>query len=63
MTRYQDTIWCDGCGIEILWTPYVEQGQEFCCEDCAHGLVCDCQMQMEWDDEYRDSAGLVDILR
>jgi hypothetical protein len=56
MTRSEDTIWCDGCGTEILWSPYVHHHQDFCCQDCAQGISCKCSETMDWDDEYRDAA-------
>lgn len=52
MARYKDTIWCDGCGIEITWLPTSKGSQIFCCEDCALGLRCDCDQRLE-DPEYR----------
>lgn len=56
MSRSDDTIWCDGCGTEILWSPYVLDGQDFCCQDCAYGIACTCGDTMDWDEEYRDAA-------
>ena len=56
MSRSEDTIWCDGCGTEIRWVPYVTETQEFCCQNCAYGLSCDCGDSMDWDEEYRDTA-------
>jgi hypothetical protein len=42
MARYQDTVWCDGCGIEISWEP-IEKGQLFfCCQNCLDGEQCRC---------------------
>jgi hypothetical protein len=56
MSHSENTIWCDGCGTEITWVPYVIESQEFCCQNCAYGLSCKCGETMEWDDEYRDAS-------
>ena len=55
MSRSENTIWCDGCGVEIYWVPFVFEDQEFCCQECAVGISCDCGT-LEWEDEYRDTA-------
>lgn len=59
MTRSGETIWCDGCGAEILWIPYLVKGEDFCCQDCANGMICNCGDNLEWDDEYRDTTNLM----
>ena len=58
MSRSEDTIWCEGCGTEIRWSPYVTESQEFCCPNCAFGLACKCGETMDWDQEYRDTTEL-----
>jgi hypothetical protein len=55
MSRFEDTVWCSGCGIEITWIPYIIDDQEFCCQNCAYGFSCDCGAMMDWEDEYRDA--------
>lgn len=45
--RYQDTIWCDGCGVEILGSPVIRNQQSFCCQDCALGYECACKPETE----------------
>ena len=52
MARYKDTLWCDGCGIEITWLPTSKGPLLYCCEDCANGIRCDCDQHVE-DPEYR----------
>ena len=42
MTRYRNTIWCDGCGVEILWVPLQVGNLHYCCEDCKAGYRCEC---------------------
>ena len=41
MAAIQDTVFCDGCGIEVTWTPYYlnpthnqpgVRRSEFCCQ-------------------------------
>ncbi len=51
--RIDDTVWCDGCGVEITWAP-VKSGQRlYCCQDCADGYECNCGARMEEDDYTR----------
>ena len=54
MVQYRDTIWCDGCGAEILWTPIVANNLHYCCLDCKNGFGCDCGGDQE--EEYREAA-------
>lgn len=49
MAWYADTLWCDGCGVEIHWEP-LEKGQLFfCCRKCLRGEECECD---DFQDEY-----------
>ncbi len=54
MVLIEDTIWCDGCGVEILWAPLVVKGRHYCCQDCSAGYACRCGGDENWDDERRD---------
>ncbi len=54
MVQYRETIWCDGCGVEILWTPLIEKGLQYCCLDCQQGFGCDCGEILE--EEYREKG-------
>ena len=56
MTRSEDTIWCDGCGVEIRWSPFIIGGQDFCCQDCADGIKCKCVQITDWEDEYQNNT-------
>jgi len=56
MTRTQETVWCDGCGVEILCAPVVLEERDYCCRDCLEGLACKCGERMELDEERRDDA-------
>ena len=47
MVRYRDTLWCDGCGVEISWKPVVRSQHSYCCTKCLHGEVCDCGNDLE----------------
>ena len=49
MARINDTIWCDGCGVEILWGPLVTGKQSFCCQDCLEGRPCACGERLDLD--------------
>ncbi len=48
MVRYKDTLWCDGCGIEIRWVPVRDRTFIFCCDQCRKGFRCECD---DRDDE------------
>ena len=49
MISYQDTLWCDGCGVEISWEPVVKDKYEYCCKLCSQGEKCSCE---EPEEEY-----------
>lgn len=53
MTRYRNTFWCDGCGVEIRWVPLLKGERHFCCQECAEGQVCDCSQWSELDLDFR----------
>ncbi len=40
---------CDGCGVEITWTPVIRQKRIYCCQACAQGLSCECDSQQDPD--------------
>jgi len=46
---------CDGCGVEITWSPVVVKDRHFCCSECQQGLPCRCGDRMEEEDEYRSN--------
>lgn len=48
--RNSDTIWCDGCGVEITWAPLKANQSDYCCRDCAGGYECGCGARMEEED-------------
>lgn len=50
MVRYKDTLWCDGCGIEIYWDPVEKTRLLFCCQNCSDGEECDCS---KYEDDYQ----------
>lgn len=51
MAHYEDTVWCDGCGVEVVGAPVVVDGLQYCCQDCADGLECDCRPELERKEE------------
>jgi hypothetical protein len=58
MSRMNNTIWCDGCGLEIIWLPLVISGRHYCCQECMRGLACQCYRWSELDEERRvEDAG------
>jgi hypothetical protein len=63
MAEIEGVVFCDGCGVEITWSPVVLQGAktaahqragQYCCVDCADGRPCQCGERMEFDDEFRE---------
>lgn len=52
MAWYADTLWCDGCGVEISWEPLEKGVLFFCCGKCLAGETCDCE---DFQDEYPSS--------
>ena len=48
---------CDGCGVEITWSPMLARGKRYCCRVCANGGECRCGYAVE-DEE--DSPGAID---
>ena len=56
MMRYRETVWCDGCGIEITWAPQTEAQRHYCCTACFAGQPCDCAARLELDTERRAGA-------
>jgi hypothetical protein len=57
MVKIEETLYCDGCGVEILLSPIMVNGFEYCCQDCSQGLVCRCAEKMELDERRRASSG------
>jgi hypothetical protein len=49
------TLWCDGCGVEILWPPVMFEFKHYCCQECQEGRECDCIYQQEMEDQRRES--------
>lgn len=56
-TMEDATIFCDGCGVEIQWTPVKANDHDYCCEDCRDGFECSCSTRLE-DDEYPRGGGM-----
>lgn len=58
MARIDTTIWCDGCGVEIVWGPLVVGRQTFCCQDCLDGRPCMCGERLDQEvDRHTRPAG------
>ena len=53
MVRIDETLFCDGCGVEIPLSPVIKDNSEYCCEDCAQGIKCKCGERMELDERRR----------
>lgn len=53
MIGFGSTIWCDNCGVEILWGPIVVGRRYYCCRDCFDGARCKCSERIEMEDDRR----------
>ncbi len=42
MVWYAETLWCDGCGVEIHWSPLESADLVYCCTKCLQGERCPC---------------------
>lgn len=42
---------CDGCGVEMTWTPGLVGGRRYCCALCARGADCNCGYVLEEEEE------------
>lgn len=56
MILHDDFIWCQGCGVEITWSPILVDQHTYCCEECSRGIQCRCAERMEQDDDYQASS-------
>ena len=53
MSRIENSLFCDNCGVEITWAPKVVEGFHYCCQDCYDGYECSCAQRVELDDDDR----------
>ncbi len=60
MMRFDETLLCDGCGVEISWAPYTVGEKTYCCKDCYKIGVCDCRNRQDDDDERRGNEVSID---
>jgi hypothetical protein len=51
--RHKQTVWCDGCGVEITWAPQLEAELHYCCSQCFAGRPCLCTARMELEADRR----------
>jgi hypothetical protein len=58
MVQFDDSLFCDGCGVEIRWAPVIEKGKQYCCCDCRDGLECNCGAEMDEEQRGRKNADL-----
>lgn len=56
MPAIENTVWCYGCGVEILWAPWVVGKRTYCCLDCLEVGSCECGERMELEDERREAG-------
>lgn len=68
MACIEDAVFCDGCGVEITFSPVVvkdthlglvilaQRPLRYCCQACAQGLPCSCAERLELEDDRRSST-------
>jgi hypothetical protein len=56
MARYENTLWCDGCGVEILWEPLAIDDRTYCCAECWEGILCRCGERQEFEERRRSAS-------
>jgi hypothetical protein len=49
---------CEGCGVEITWSPVLGKGKRYCCRVCASGGECRCGYGVEDEEE---GPGAIDV--
>jgi hypothetical protein len=52
MVNYEKSLWCDGCGVEISWSPVIAGETKYCCQDCQNGYECDCKNLISVENSY-----------
>lgn len=60
MSRLKNTIWCDGCGEKISWTPLINDECHYCCQSCLEGLPCKCYRLSELELDHLEEQSEVD---
>lgn len=55
MSEWKDTLWCTGCGVEIIGPPVMVGKQNYCCQDCSRGFECSCR---SWAEQEEDRRGI-----
>jgi hypothetical protein len=56
MSNIEQTIFCDGCGVEVFWGPMIIGNKRYCCQDCLDGRPCRCGERQEMEDDHRTSS-------
>lgn len=56
VTPLEHALHCDGCGIEMTWSPILSGGRRYCCAVCAEGGECGCGYDVEEEDEEGPAA-------
>jgi hypothetical protein len=73
MARIEESVYCDNCGVEITWAPYLTTRRkgsdgggfhkvDYCCQECYKGYVCRCGERMEMEDERRSGTATLPSL-
>jgi hypothetical protein len=58
----ENTVLCDGCGLEFHWPPLAEGEAKYCCADCRDGYECSChEMALVEDDFAYSESNAVSI--
>lgn len=55
MVWIEGSLYCDGCGVEITWSPVTFGDEHYCCQMCLEGEECGCGAHEE-DEERRNET-------
>jgi hypothetical protein len=56
MVWIENSLWCDGCGVEITWAPVMDKNRYYCCLKCRDGEECDCAQEQEMEDDRQERS-------
>ncbi|HHY88382.1 MAG TPA: hypothetical protein GYA06_05635 [Chloroflexi bacterium] len=51
MARIDNTLYCDGCGVELTAVPVTKENRIYCCVDCRDGFECSCAARLAMEED------------
>lgn len=64
MTIIEGVIFCENCGIEIQFNPYIpnpnsiktlQEPTYYCCQECYQGYKCSCRDSFDFEEDRRSN--------